>query len=122
MSLPSTLASPPRLIRRVALLMGVVAVTGCANRPAISGAASLLKVIPAEQARKCKFLRSVQYEDRIYGLGKTPGVMKSIGESGLRNEVSVSAPDANAIVIMHVQDSWFVGSISVPSRCLRVCA
>ena len=66
----------------------------------------------AEQARKCKFLRSVQYEDRTYSFGKTPGVMKSIGESGLRNETVVRAPDANAIVISRGESNWFAGATS----------
>lgn len=88
------------------------AIAGCANPPAVSDSGSRLRMISAEQAGKCKFLRSVQYDDRIYTLGKTPGVMKSIGESGLRNEVAVRAPEANAIVVTRDESSWFVGSVS----------
>lgn len=89
-----------------------MAIAGCANPPAVADIGSRLRMISAEQAGKCKFLRSVQYDDRIYTLGKTPGVMKSIGESGLRNEVAARAPEANAIVLTRDESSWFVGSIS----------
>ena len=102
----------PLSCRAIFYAAACATIVGCANPPAVTDAGARLRILTAEQAGKCKFLRSVQYDDRYYTMGKTPGVMKAIGESSLRNEVAIKAPDANAMVVTRDDSSWFVGSVS----------
>jgi hypothetical protein len=55
------------------------------------------------------FVRVVQYDDRILGVGKSATVMKAIGDTNLRN--AVASAGANAFVLMKDDSSWFLGNV-----------
>jgi len=87
----------------------VVFLTACASSPPLTDAASRVRFITADQAKSCKFVKVVQYTDRILSMGKNATVMKSIGEAGLRNEVGSTG--ANAVVITKEESDWFLGNV-----------
>lgn len=95
---------------KVSLLGLVATLTACASAPPMTDAGSRVRVITAEQAKACKFVRVVQYNDRILGMGKDPTVMKAIGETSLRNEVG--AAGANAFVLTKDDSNWFLGTVA----------
>jgi hypothetical protein len=92
----------------IALAIGA-SLTACASAPPLSDSGSRARFISAEQAKTCKFVKVVQYTDRILSMGKNATVMKAIGEAGLRNEVG--AAGANAVVITKDESEWFLGNV-----------
>jgi len=93
--------------------LGMLAITGsliaCASAPPLTEVGSRVRFISAEQAKPCKFVKVVQYTDRILSMGKNSTVMKSIGEAGLRNEVGTTG--ANSVVITKDESDWFLGNV-----------
>jgi len=96
-------------IAKFAAIAISVTLTACASAPPLTEAASRVRFISADQAKTCKFLKVVQYTDRILSMGKNATVMKAIGEAGLRNEAGVAG--ANALVITKDDSEWFLGNI-----------
>jgi hypothetical protein len=90
----------------------ILFLAGCANAPAVNNSASRIRLISKEEAMSCRFIRIVQYDDRIYALGKSATVMRAIGETGLRNEVASQAAGANAFVLKKDDSSWFLGTVA----------
>lgn len=88
----------------------LLAVAGCASAPPLSSAGASVRAITTDQAKACKFVRVVQYNDRINSMGKDPTVMKAIGETSLRNEVG--AAGANAYVSTKEDSNWFLGNVA----------
>lgn len=82
----------------------------CASAPPLTEAGSRVRLLSAEQAKSCKFVRVVQYNDRILGMGKNATVMKAIGETNLRNEVA--RVGGNAFVIQRDESEWFLGNVA----------
>lgn len=87
----------------------VALLAACASAAPLTDAGSRVRFISADQAKGCKFVKVVQYTDRILSMGKNATVMKSIGEAGLRNEVGLSG--ANAVVITKDESDWFLGNV-----------
>lgn len=87
-----------------------VVLTGCASAPPLTDAGAHVRRITTKQAQACKFVQTVQYDDRIFSTGKTPTVMQAIGENNLRN--AVGRTDANAFVVTKDESDWFLGTIS----------
>ncbi len=87
-----------------------VAIDGCASAPQLTGAGAGARSITPNEAKECKFIRVVQYNDRIISLGKDPTVMKAIGETNLRNQIG--AAGGNAYVTTKNDSNWFMGSVS----------
>lgn len=96
-------------IERLIALLFVTSLTACASAPPLTEAASRVRFISAEQAKSCKFVKVVQYTDRILSMGKNATVMKAIGEAGLRNEAGTTG--ANALVITKDESEWFLGNV-----------
>jgi hypothetical protein len=95
---------------KIPLLGLVTTITACASAPPMTDAGSRVRVITAEQSKACKFVRVVQYNDRIISVGKDSTVMKAIGETNLRNEVG--ATGANAFVLTKDDSNWFLGTVA----------
>ncbi|MCW7540433.1 hypothetical protein OOT46_21630 [Aquabacterium sp. A7-Y] len=87
----------------------VTVLAGCASAPPLSEAGARVRAVTAEQAKQCKFVKTVQYTDRILGMGKDPTVMRAIGETNLRNEVGLTG--ANAFVVTKNDSNWFLGNV-----------
>ena len=87
-----------------------ILLTGCAAAPPLTDAGARTRPITPGQAKECKFVRTIQYNDRIYSLGKDPTVMRAIGETNLRNKVG--AANANSYVVKKNDSNWFMGSVS----------
>ena len=94
---------------RLLLIAFCVSLTACASAPPLTDAGSRVRFISAEQAKSCKFVKIVQYTDRILSMGKNATVMKAIAEAGLRNEAGTTG--ANAVVITKDDSEWFLGNI-----------
>ena len=94
-----------------------ILLAGCAAAPPLTDAGAQTRPITSEQAKECKFLRTIQYNDRIYSLGKDPTVMRAIGETNLRNRVG--AANANAYVIKKNDSNWFMGSVSYEAEAYK---
>ncbi len=84
--------------------------SACASAPPLTDSGSQVRLITAEQARECKFIRIVQYTDRIMSMGKNGTVMKAIGETNLQNLVGEAG--GNALVITKHDAEWFLGNIA----------
>lgn len=95
-------------VQFVALAIGM-SLTACASAPPLTEAASQVRFISAEKAKTCKFVKVVQYTDRILSIGKNATVMRAIGEAGLRNEAGTTG--ANALVITKDESEWFLGNV-----------
>lgn len=87
----------------------LVCLASCASAPPLTEAGARVRVITAEQAKSCKFVQTVQYNDRIDSMGKTPSLMDAIGENNLRNEVG--AVGANAYVSTKAERETFLGTV-----------
>lgn len=75
---------------RLAAILIAVALSACASAPPLTEAGSRVRFISAEQAKPCKFIKVVQYTDRVMSVGKNATVMKAIAEAGLRNEAGTA--------------------------------
>ncbi len=91
----------------------------CASAPPLTEAGSRVRLISAEQARACRFVKVAQYNDRILSTGKNATVMKAIGETNLRNEVG--AAGGNAFVITKDHSEWFLGNVAYTGEAF-VCS
>jgi hypothetical protein len=88
----------------------MIFLTSCATAPQLTDAGAQVHTITAQQARTCKFVRTIQYNDRIIEMGKDPTVMKAIGENNIRNEVADSG--ANSFVLTKDDSDWFLGTVA----------
>lgn len=95
----------------------VTAITACASAPNLSDAGARLQAVSTDQAKACKFVRVVQFNDRILGMGKAPTVMRAIGETNLRN--AVAATGADTFVVTRDDSNWFMGSVSYEAQAYR---
>ncbi len=84
--------------------------SGCASAPPLSQRGAQVRGLLPGQVATCKYVQTVQYNDRIMGLGKDDTVMKSIGDTNLRNEVA--AVGGNAYVILKNDSNWFLGTVA----------
>ncbi|MFM1907991.1 MAG: hypothetical protein RLZZ591_1668 [Pseudomonadota bacterium] len=109
-----TCANGCRFASSIAL---VLAMTACASAPNLSDAGARLQAVSADQAKACKFVRVVQFNDRILGMGKDPTVMRAIGETNLRN--AVAATGADTFVVTRDDSNWFMGSVSYEAQAYR---
>lgn len=99
-------------IYQVSKLLGIILiifVASCASAPPLTQAGAQVRVITAEQAKACKFVKTVQYNDRIDSMGKTPSLMDAIGENNLRN--MVAAAGANAYIATKSERETFLGTV-----------
>jgi hypothetical protein len=94
-----------------------MAIAACASAPNLSDGGARLRAVNADQAKACKFVRVVQFNDRILGVGKDPTVMRAIGETSLRN--SVAATGADTFVVTRDDSNWFMGSVSYEAQAYR---
>lgn len=83
---------------------------GCATAPSLTGSGKLARQIDVQQAKMCRFIQVVNYDDRIIGMGKDGTVMKAIGDNSIRN--ATGAAGGNAYVLTKEDDNWFLGNIS----------
>lgn len=97
-------------MKKILVVTIALTLSGCAAAPPLTGAGASVRAITPQQAMSCKFVRVVQYNDRINGMGKDPMVMKAIGETSLRNEVG--AAGANAYVSTKEDSNWFLGNVA----------
>lgn len=95
---------------RFATLTLLGALVGCASAPPLTEPGARVRIIDAQQAKACKFVRVVQYNDRILAMGKNATVMKAIGETNMRNEVARAG--ANAFVLTKDDSEWFLGNVA----------
>ena len=95
---------------RISTILTVVLFLGCASAPSLTDTGSRVRLIQKDQAAQCRFLRVVQYSDRVLGMGKSPTVMKAIGETSLRN--AVAAVGGNAFVLLKDDSDWFLGNVA----------
>jgi hypothetical protein len=95
---------------KLASVFFIVLLTSCASAPTLTDAGAHVREITAKQARSCKFVQTIQYNDRIFEMGKDPTVMKAIGENNLRNKVGLSG--ANAFVLTKDDSDWFLGTVA----------
>ena len=100
----------------MAIILALIA-AGCATAPDLTDVGSGVRSITPEQAKDCKFIRVVQYDDLILGLGKNPTTIRAIGENNLRNKVG--AVGANAFVTTKNDSNWFMGTVSYQAEAYR---
>lgn len=98
------------IITKISILVLVAGLASCASAPPLTDAGSRVRVISADQSKACKFIKIVQYNDRIISMGKDQTVMKAIGETNLRNQVG--ATGANAFVLVKDDSNWFLGTVA----------
>lgn len=84
--------------------------SGCASAPPLSNRGAQVRGLLPGQVAACKYLQTVQYNDRIMGLGKDGTLMKSIGDTNLRNEVA--AVGGNEYVVLKNDSNWFLGTVA----------
>ena len=90
----------------------ITLVTGCAKAPQLTKSGSLVREISKQDAetRECKFIKTINYQDRLFSVGKTPMVMKAVGEANIQNMVGNTG--ATHYVILKSDSDWFLGAIS----------
>lgn len=100
-----------RTIYRHAAILLAVSLSACASAPPLTEAGAHVRKITTEQARSCKFLRIVQYNDNLFlNVGKNPTVMRAIGDTNMLN--LVAAAGANAYVLTKDDSNWFIGTVA----------
>ncbi|MGA0570990.1 hypothetical protein ACO2Q9_09755 [Variovorax sp. VNK109] len=87
----------------------VAMLLGCASPPPLSEAGARVRAITRDQAKDCRFVRVVQYNQREMTTGKTTTVLKAIGETNIRN--AVASHGANAFVLIKEETDWFLGTM-----------
>lgn len=95
----------------------ITGVAGCASAPNLSDSGARLRAASAEQVKSCKFVRVVQFNDRILGVGKDATVMRAIGESSLRN--AVAATGADSFVVTRDDSNWFLGTVAYEAQAFQ---
>ncbi len=97
------------LVRPVAIVATVLLFAACASPPSLSEQGARVRAVTREDAKACRFVRVVQYNQREVTTGKTTTVMKAIGETNIRN--AVAGYGANAFVLIKEETDWFLGTM-----------
>jgi hypothetical protein len=100
-----------------ALLAACALVSGCATVPHITDQGSKVRQISADDAKRCKFLQTIQYTDTVQGVGKSHGLVHQAGDIGLRN--SIGAAGGNAFVSAQADADWFFGHVNYSGEAYR---
>jgi hypothetical protein len=93
--------------------------TGCAGAhlAPLTGAATHVEKITAEDGLSCKYLRSVEYVAKMTGMGKSYQLVHQAGENGLRN--MVASVGGNAYVNSRMDADAFWGHIDYSGQAFQ---
>jgi hypothetical protein len=97
-------------LNEILLILLITVLSGCASAPELSDVGSKAREITEQDAKHCKFIKIIQYNDRIYSFGKDPTIIRSIGVNNIKNKVGSAG--ANAYVTTKDDSNWFMGSIA----------
>lgn len=96
----------------VILVVGFV-LSGCATTSIVplSENGQRIREISNEESKSCTFIKTVFYVDSYFWkVGKTPSIMRALGESNLRNVVGESGGDS--FVITQDDHNFFMGTVN----------
>lgn len=96
-----------------------LALSACAGERVapLSADATHVRQINTEQGLACTFLKSVDYDATLRGVGKSDEVMREAGETGLRNVVA--AAGGNAYVNTRLEEDSFWGHVHYAGQAFK---